>query len=185
MMPLHSFFDIWASTDLLRSMSATSARACKRLGSSCGWELELYVVASTEPILPLVPRCGRWSGWHSLTYNTGEKNPIRSYWPICHGRPTKNLGIQNANQATIQEFLGSSLLAPSSPWSRYPRLKSSKRARFAPTRSTPFLKWNLLGLYKPGAKLETCHQIWKHGCNMIQLQLTKRPNCQRTLPEHP
>ena len=35
---------------------------------------------------------------------------------ICHGSDKqKNLGIQNANQATIQEFLGSSLLAPSSP----------------------------------------------------------------------
>lgn len=50
MMLLHPFFHIWASTvctHLLRSMSATSARACKRLGSSCWcWELELYAVAS-------------------------------------------------------------------------------------------------------------------------------------------
>lgn len=50
MMLLYPFFHIWASTvctHLLRSMSATSARACKRLGSSCWcWELELYAVAS-------------------------------------------------------------------------------------------------------------------------------------------
>lgn len=79
-------------------------------------------------------------------------------------RQTKNLGIQNANQATIQEFLGSSLLAPSSPWSRYPQQKTSQEATWSTTILESGISWGLKK--KPGAKqlsLKRIIQIWKYG----------------------